>query len=268
MREENPPETRARASRFSDQNQPPKCQNPKVITNSSKLRSASSWGSQIVKNFAGEKSKAKAQLKKQPLASSDMANQKNPLAHSHSRVKRSLIGDLACSVNTSQVHPQSFQSTHRRQSSRDLFTELDHLRSLLQESKEREFKLQAELSECKRNPRVLELETEVEAKRSEVDGLKRRLELLEEEKASLSEQLSVSGSERSEENESSGVSQSTEMEVVELRRLNKELQLQKRNLACRLSSAESQLASLANASEVLILHPFSFCFLFILVLQI
>lgn len=204
------------------------------------------------------------------MATSDTAsNQKNLVAHSHSRVKRSLIGDLACSVNATQVHPQSmtaFQTAHRRQSSRDLFTELDHLRSLLQESKEREFKLQAELSEWKRNPRVLELETEVEVKRSEVDELKRRLELLEEEKVSLSEQLSGSERERSEESESSVVSQNLEIEVVELRRLNKELQLQKRNLACRLASVESQLASLAKASEVLLFkyyQPFSygFCFL-------
>lgn len=40
------------------------------------------------------------------------------------------------------------------------------------------------------------------------------------------------------------------MEVVELRRLNKELQMEKRNLACKLSSMENQLTSLAKASEV------------------
>ena len=162
MREENPSETRAKSSKFSDQNQaPPKGHhNTKVSINSSKLRSASSWGSQFVKNFAGEK-KTKVQTtattnvgpKKQPLVGSDTANQKNPFGPApvaHSRVKRSLIGDLACSVNTSQVHPQAFQ-THRRQSSRDLFIELENLRSLLQESKKREFKLQDELTEWKRN---------------------------------------------------------------------------------------------------------------------
>ncbi|KAI3455867.1 hypothetical protein Pfo_012530 [Paulownia fortunei] len=42
---------------------------------------------------------------------------------------------------------------------------------------------------------------------------------------------------------------SVEMEVVELRRLNKELQLQKRNLSGRISSLESQLATLAKVSE-------------------
>lgn len=270
MREENPLESRTKALKFSDQNQAPK------LRNSSKLRSASSWGSQIVKNFAGEK-KTKLQAtnagpKKQPLVGSDAANQKNPLgpapAAAHSRVKRSLIGDLACSVNASQVHPQAFQ-THRRQSSRDLFTELDHLRVLLQESKDREFKLQAELAEWKRNPRVLELERELEVKKSEVEGLSRRFELLEEEKVSLSEQVSALEMERSEEldkreeHESlkeQGLSQSMEMEVVELRRLNKELQLQKRSLACRLSSVESQLSSLVKASEVLLSATFIFGF--------
>ncbi|KAF4391031.1 protein CHUP1, chloroplastic [Cannabis sativa] len=273
MREENPSETRAKSSKFSDQNQPPPKghhqipHNTKTNSNSSKLRSASSWGSQIVKNLAGER-KSRLQTtnvgtKKIPPAGSDAPSQKNPVVPAaQSRVKRSLIGDLACSVNGSQVHPQSFQ-THRRQSSRDMFTELDQLRSLLQESKEREFKLQAELTESKRNPRVLELEREVEVKKSELDDLSRRVQLLEEERASLSEQIpilvtSISERERNEdldkreENTSlreQGLSQSMEMEVVELRRLNKELQLQKRSLACRLSSVESQLASLAKSSE-------------------
>ncbi|KAI5332137.1 hypothetical protein L3X38_022265 [Prunus dulcis] len=262
MREENPSESRARSIKFSDQNQIPKCQNVKGNSNASKLRSASSWGSHIVKGLAGDK-KTKVQPtvtnKKQPLMGSDMANQKNSFVPSHPRVKRSLIGDLSCSVNGNQVHPQ-MHPTHRRQSSRDLFIELDHLRNLLRESKEREFQLQAELSECKRNPKVLELERELEVKRIELDGLARKVEFLEEEKTSLSEQLSALTSIldrnegvtlKKEEQESSvaSASGSVEMEVVELRRLNKELQLQKRNLACKLSSVTSQLASLAKASE-------------------
>ncbi|KAM1796271.1 hypothetical protein ACFX11_036528 [Malus domestica] len=258
MREENPSETRARSIKFSDQNQIPKCSNVKGSSNSSRLRSASSWGSHIVKGLAGDK-KAKAQptvtSKKPPLTGYDLANQKIPFAPAQPRVKRSLIGDLACSVNANQVHPQ-MHPTHRRQSSRDLFIELDHLRNLLRESKEREFQLQAELSECKRNPRVLELERELEVKRRELDGLARKVELLEEEKTSLSDQL-TSILERSEvilkredhETSVASASGSAEMEVLELRRLNKELQLQKRNLASKFSSATSQLASLAKASE-------------------
>lgn len=260
MREENPSETRARATKFSDQNQAPRSQNTKGNSNTSKLKSASSWGSHIVKGFGGDK-KTKVlnavTSKKPPLMGCDLSNTKPqlPLAPAHSsRVKRSLIGDLSCSVNNAN---QMYQ-THRRQSSRDLFLELDHLRNLLHDSKEREFQLQAELSECKRNPRVLELERELEAKRREVDGVMRKVEVLEEEKASLAEQL-VSISERSEEvlkreDQECGVvsaSGSVEMEVLELRRLNKELQLQKRNLACKLSAVTAQLASLAKPSEVL-----------------
>lgn len=139
------------------------------------------------------------------------------------------------------------------------------MRSLLQESKEREFKLQAELTECKRSSRVVDLESELEVKKSEIDGFLRKVELLEEEKSSISEQLlalaSISGREKSddtvhkrEEQEEISMEPSSksdlEIEVVELRRLNKELQLQKRNLACRLSSVESQLTSLPKASEV------------------
>lgn len=45
-----------------------------------------------------------------------------------------------------------------------------------------------------------------------------------------------------------------EFEVVELRRLNKELQFQKRNLAIKLSSAESKLAGLEKNAEVPLLE--------------
>ncbi|KAE7996016.1 hypothetical protein FH972_000765 [Carpinus fangiana] len=254
MRESNPSVIRAKAPKFSDQNQIPKPQNSKGSSNPSRLR----WGSQIVKGFSADKKaqaqQATVQTKKQPLTGSDGANQKNPFVPSHSRVKRSLIGDLSCSVNPSQVHPQAYQ-THRRQSSRDLFIELDHLRSLLQESKEREFKLQAGISECNRNPKVLDLERELEVKNSELDDLVRKMGLFEAEKASLLEQISaltsISEVSKGEDNEGSMAlsSQGHEMEVVELRRLNKELQLEKRNLACRLTSMESQLASVAKASE-------------------
>jgi hypothetical protein len=173
MRESNPSVNRAKAPKFADQNQIPKPQNSKGNSNPSRLR----WGSQIVKGFSADKKaqaqQATVQTKKQPLTGSDGTNQKNSFVPSHSRVKRSLIGDLSCSVNPSQVHPQAYQN-HRRQSSRDLFIELDHLRSLLQESKEREFKLQAGISECNRNPKVLEHERELEVKNSELDDLVRK----------------------------------------------------------------------------------------------
>ncbi|XWS16686.1 hypothetical protein CRYUN_Cryun34aG0112200 [Craigia yunnanensis] len=260
MREENPSENRAKASKFADQNQASKSQSTKIITNQSKPKS--SWGSHIVKGFTADK-KTKVQTitvqnKKLPLSNSDVANtnQKNPSLSSHSRVKRSLITDLSCSVNATQVHAQVYQ-THRRQSSgsRDLFIELDHVRSLLQESKEREFKLQAELAEWKTNTKVLDLERQLETRNIKVNDLSHRVGLLESEKTSLCDQVATLSSilERNEDNlEISKEPQSIrnlEMEVVELRRLNKELQLQKRNLACKLSSLESQLASLAKANE-------------------
>uniref|UniRef100_A0A5B7B210 Uncharacterized protein n=1 Tax=Davidia involucrata TaxID=16924 RepID=A0A5B7B210_DAVIN len=125
MREENLSENK---SKFSDQNQMPKGSN---VKNPSKLRS--SWRSNIVKGFSAEKkTKLQTTKKVQPLTSSDISNQNDPFVPSHSRVMRSLIGDLSCSVNATQGH------VHRTKSSgsRDLFLELDHLRSLLQESKE------------------------------------------------------------------------------------------------------------------------------------
>ncbi|KAM7275246.1 hypothetical protein ACFE04_017112 [Oxalis oulophora] len=242
---------RGKQSKYDDQNQaPPKSQIVKTNllkpkSSSSSSSSTSSWGSNIVKGFtttaADKKTKQQQQqstilTKKLPLLNSNITN-KN--VTSQSRVKRALISDTI----TTQVHPQA-TTNHRRQSSgsRDLFNELDQLRTLLSESKEREFKLQAELAGCKRSSKVLDLERELELKRAEVDELNVRVRLLETEKISLADQLSQG-------NEGFALSRNPEMEVVELRRLNKELQMQKRNLSCRLASLDSQLASLAKASE-------------------
>lgn len=263
MGEVNIYENRVKGSKFADQNQIPKGNNAKGCNNPSKPKS--SWGSNIVKGFSGDKktkSQTTAQSKRVPLTSSDTANQKNLFVPSHLRVKRSLIGDLSCSVSATQVHPQGLHINKTKPSgSRDLFLELDHLRSWLQESKEREIKLQAELLDCKRSPKILDLEKELELKKIENDNLLRKVGLLESEKTSLSEQLvSVTSVLERQEHISKGEnteilkavvpSNNLEMEVVELRRLNMELQLEKRNLACTLSSMESQLATLAKVSEV------------------
>ncbi|XP_043697101.1 protein CHUP1, chloroplastic-like isoform X2 [Telopea speciosissima] len=246
MREENPSESRTKLCKFADQNQVVRA-NIKVVNNPSKLKSASAWGSHIVKGFSGEK-KSRVQgvipSKKPPLTSSENSNQRNPSSvPNQSRVKRSLIGDLPCTANPAQVHPHAYNS-HRTRSSSDLFLELDHLRSLLRESKERELKLQGELLEHKKNSKICDLERELESKRNEAENLFHHVRLLEAEKSSLSEQVaSLSSILESQEEAPKRV------EVVELRRLNKEFQLQKRNLACQLSSAESQLAALAKVSE-------------------
>ena len=124
----------------------------------------------------------------------------------------------------------------------------EKLRSLLQESKDREAKLQAELSDFKRkNLKALELQSTVESKSSEINALKCKIDLLESENTSLSEQLN---SQQLQENITKGVVNSVEVDVLKLRRLNAELHLQKRNLCCRISSMESQLADLAKDSEV------------------
>ncbi|KAL2244565.1 protein CHUP1, chloroplastic-like [Sesamum indicum] len=265
MREENPSENRVKSSKFADQNQVPKDNNHRNVKgNSNFSRMKSSWGSHIVKGFSAADKKSKtrvlqatAQSKKLPLNNSDTSNQKNQPLVSNSRIKRSLIGDLSCSINATQVHPQTVQSQNKTKpsgSSEDLFLEIDHLRNLLQESKDRELSLQAELSEYKRNPKVLEVERELELKKSEIDGLLKRVGCLENEKANLSGQLvslaSVMGKHEDVlESEVRDSFSSVEMEVLELRRLNKELQLQKRNLSGRISSLESQLATLAKVSE-------------------
>lgn len=267
MREDIPSENRPKTTRFADQNLPPKA-NGKTNSLGAKTKSGTAWGSNIVKGFTTDKKTKQHSTiskKKLPLTSSEVSNQKNQLISNHMRVKRSLIGEFPCSANAAQVHPHVLDC-HRTKSSssRDLFLELDHLRSLLRESKERELKLQAELQEYKGNPKISDIERELDLKRSENDNLIRRVGFLEAEKTSLSERLASlssiieaipraeSGNSTTDQSEEKMTSllRNLEMEVVELRRVNKELQLQKRNLTCSLSSAESQLTALAKVTEV------------------
>lgn len=244
--------------KYPDENQVPlKCKNNNVQSN---LKPRSIWGSNIVKGFSADKKTRSQQVGKktqQNVVTTTVSNaSKNPF--SHTRAKRSLIGDLACSVGSTQVHPHGVHQQHCDQNhrlyksssssgSRDLFAELDQLRSLLQESKDRESKLQGELCDFKkRNLQALELERTVESKNCEIDSLKSKVDLLESENASLSEQLNS----QQLENIKKGVVNSVEVDVLKLRRLNAELHLQKRNLCCRISSMESELAAIAKDSEV------------------
>ncbi|KZV29377.1 hypothetical protein F511_15909 [Dorcoceras hygrometricum] len=259
MREEIPSGNRVKASKFADQNQVPKGGNlGNVKPNGNLSRMKSSWGSHLAKGFSAADKKTKTRVLQTTAQSNnlpfdDITNQKNQPPVSNSRIKRSLIGDLSCSIYPTQVHPQSVETQNKKKplgSSEDLFLEIDHLRNMLQESRDRELKLQAELSKLKINPTVLELELN----KSEIDGLAKKVELLEAEKVSLSAQLASLAAlvgKQDEILESRGIKNlsTVEIEVVELRRLNKELQLQKRNLACRISSLESQLNNLSHVSE-------------------
>ncbi|KAL6567214.1 hypothetical protein OROGR_000882 [Orobanche gracilis] len=110
----------------------------------------SSWGSQIVKGFSADKKtktrvvQVTAHSRKLPLSSSNISNQRNQTSVvSNSRIKRSLIGDLGCSINATQVHPQTVENKSSVGSSEELFLEIDHLRNLLQESKDMDVNLQA-----------------------------------------------------------------------------------------------------------------------------
>ncbi|KAL5222542.1 hypothetical protein ABZP36_027255 [Zizania latifolia] len=238
--------------------------------NALKPKFGSSWGSQIVKGFTADKKTKKtaaAASKKPPLANVENVSTNNQQIPYHSRVKRSLMGDFPCSPAGAQVHPHVFDChSIRSPASHDLFLELDHLREQLRESKEREVALQSELRQCRENPRVSELEKELNSRKNEIDKLVRHKASLEAEKTSLSEQLSVLSCmvEQHEDNARLDVhgnrvsstdggnassSGNLEFEVVELRRLNKELQFQKRNLAIKLSSAESKLAGIEKNAE-------------------
>ncbi|KAJ0808515.1 putative protein CHUP1 [Helianthus annuus] len=230
------------SAKYSDENRVPlKAKNNNAQSN---LKPRSIWGSNIVKGFAAEKKTRSQQVtKKSHLTVASTTNSRNPLVPN--RAKRSLIGDLSCSATATQVHPQGFNRWSSSSDSGDLFAELDQLRTLLQESRDREAKLQGELCDFKRkNLKALELERTVETKASEIDdALKGKIDLLESEN-------SISLSNRQpQESITKGVVDNVEVDVLKLRRLNAELHLQKRNLCCRISSMESQLAALAKDSE-------------------
>ncbi|KAJ0791406.1 putative protein CHUP1 [Helianthus annuus] len=230
------------SAKYSDENRVPlKAKNNNAQSN---LKPRSIWGSNIVKGFAAEKKTRPQQVaKKSHLTVASTTNSRNPLVPN--RAKRSLIGDLSCSATATQVHPQGFNRSSSSSDSRDLFAELDQLRTLLQESRDREVKLQGELCDFKRkNLKALELERTVETKASEIDdALKGKIDLLESEN-------SISLSNRQpQESITKGVVDNVEVDVLKLRRLNAELHLQKRNLCCRISSMESELAALAKDSE-------------------
>ncbi|XP_021835862.1 protein CHUP1, chloroplastic [Spinacia oleracea] len=254
---EKPKEIKPKKSKFSDQNQPPKNVKSGNNSSSSKLKSASSWGSHIVKGLGGErKSKFQTTTMTANKLSGSFDSQNNLVGNRpiSSKVKgRGLIGDLSCSVVATQVHPHALQGTTNNNnkvkvsSSQDLFVEIENLRTLLKESKQREFQLQSELSETRKNQKVLELEREVEGKKNEVESLTRKIKFLESDSKN-----GIGGRDECEKdgfNEKSKKPKNVEMEVVELRRLNKELQLQKRNLSSKVTSLESQLSNFAKVSE-------------------
>ncbi|KAF6147309.1 hypothetical protein GIB67_009792 [Kingdonia uniflora] len=222
--------------KFVDQNQTPTptpTPTPRSTTNSSKLKSASTWGSNIVKGFSIEKKGTPTSSNNKkllvPLSNSDVAN----------RAKRSQVYPNESSQQRGTKFSSSASSS--LSSSRDLFLELDHLRDLLRESKERELKLKNGILDSKNEPKISELEREIQVKGNENERLAERVGVLEAERLSLSQQVESLSSPMNNGN--------LEVEVVELRRLNKELQLQKRNLACQLSLAQSQLVALKKISQ-------------------
>jgi hypothetical protein len=263
---------------FDNQSKPCKYTQNSSLKPDSKPKFGSSWGSQIVKGFVSDKkSKNRAPLptgKKPPPvpcnensnsnSSSNQANRTVPLPQYQSRVKRSLVGDFPCNLNTSQVHPQGYDSNLLRSpASREIFAELDHLREQLRESKERELTLKCEILQLKENPRVAELERDNDFKKAEIEKLRSVVSLLEADKLGLREEISnlnlIVEREGNVTGEKTGADlKNLEVEVLELRRVNKELQFQKRNLAMELSSAESKLEGVVKEVEVLFFSPFHY----------
>ncbi|KAG0492521.1 hypothetical protein HPP92_005919 [Vanilla planifolia] len=221
--------------------------------NPSKAKSSSYWGSQIAKGRVSDKrNKPQAivpEKKPPPDGAVDSTQNNHFIQYPSLRLKGLFLVTFPCSATAVQVHPHAFDSQMvRSPSSSDIFTELDHLRSLLRESKDRELALQSELRICKNNPRILELEWVLDRKTYEIESMITRINALETEKSGLSEQLaSLSSALESPGNSGPEGCQNPlfdvsteikpsfyrnlEIEVLELRRTNKELQLQKEKLS-------------------------------------
>eukprot|EP01018_Ginkgo_biloba_P030332 Gb_27643 [translate_table: standard] len=201
-------------------------------------------------------------------------------SENYSRVKRSLMGDFPRALNTAQVHPRASEGNFTKGADTSGVIELGQLRTLVQELQEREAKLQSDLAEYKGLKetvnRIPELERELNMKRVEAENLSQRMGLLEAEKKKISEEIAHCPALAKEIEEArakikdlqnqmlveSGESKDAipkqqidnrlkdlEIEVVELRRLNMELQHQKREMASKLAAAESQIIALGKLTE-------------------
>lgn len=106
------------------------------------------------------------------------------------RVKQSLFGDSSCFVTSTQAHPHFNKPIYQAFS--DLYLELDHLRGSLQDLKERELHLQAEVLDCKEALKFWIIKG-FRIKKIEYDNLVRKIMHLESENTSLSKATRVGG---------------------------------------------------------------------------
>eukprot|EP01018_Ginkgo_biloba_P000867 Gb_08786 [translate_table: standard] len=199
-------------------------------------------------------------INKQSSANNSLQKSKVRASEYSSRVKRSLIGYLP---KAAQVQPRG--SSECNCTKRDVAA----LGQLVKELQERETQLQKELAEYKvlkeTMSRVPLLERELKMKNVEAEGLIKRIGLLEAEKNQMCEEIASvpalkmemeAAKAKIEElrkehdgNTEKKMQTEFEIEIMELRRLNLELQEQSREMASKLATAESQIVALSNITE-------------------
>lgn len=127
-------------------------------------------------------------------------------------------------------------------------SELERLRSLVMELEEREVKLEGELLEYyglkEQESDVTELQRQLKIKTVEIDMLNITIKSLQAERKKLAFRKD------SEVEKQLKALKELEVEVVELKRKNKELQHEKRELSVKLGAAEARIRTLSEMTEV------------------
>ncbi|KAJ0094300.1 hypothetical protein Patl1_16516 [Pistacia atlantica] len=150
--------------------------------------------------------------------------------------------------------------------------EMERLRNLVKELQEREVKLEDELLEYyglkEQESDVVELQRQLKIKTVEIDMLNITINSLQAERKKLQDEILQTSSAKKElevsnlqakeeeavkkdadlDNKLKSVKE-LEMSVVELKRKNKELQIEKRELTVKLDAAEAKIAALSNMTE-------------------
>ncbi|PPD87773.1 hypothetical protein GOBAR_DD15289 [Gossypium barbadense] len=144
-------------------------------------------------------------------------------------------------------------------------SELERLRNLVKELEEREVKLEGELLEYyglkEQESDIAELQKQLKIKTVEIDMLNITINSLQTERKKLQEKIAHGASIKKELEQEAIKSDAEidkklkalkelEIEVVELRRKNKELQHEKMELTVKLDAAEAKITSLSNMTEL------------------
>ncbi|CAK9203375.1 unnamed protein product, partial [Sphagnum troendelagicum] len=178
--------------------------------------------------------------------------------------------DLLLSGDLTGLSPRSERNHHHSKLDVDYVgslsndaAELQVLRSTVKELREKELQMEGELLDLKaldaQTNKIVELEEKLQERSSQNTKLRSQVSSLESQKTKLADELAklaIAEAREAEENKRDIDTENKlqalrelEVEVVELRRTNKELQHQKRELTVRMTAAESEVEYFANRTD-------------------